>query len=80
MTTLEQLNDVFRHVFDDEDMTVTRATKASDVEDWDSIAHVSLLVSVEKAFRVKFSSSEIASLNDVGALVDLIETKVKAKQ
>jgi len=78
MTTLDRLNDVFREVFDDDNMSVTRATSASTVEGWDSITHVTLMVNVEKAFGIRFSSAQIASLKNVGELVDLIETKTKA--
>jgi len=69
---LNRLNQVFREVFDDEELTVTEKTTAQDVEGWDSLTHVTLLVNVEKVFGVRFSSSEIASLKNVGELIDLI--------
>jgi acyl carrier protein len=69
---LNRLNQVFREVFDDDELTVTEKTTAQDVEGWDSLTHVTLLVNVEKLFGVRFSSSEIASLKNVGELVDLI--------
>jgi acyl carrier protein len=69
---LDRLNQVFREVFDDEELTVTEKTTAQDVEGWDSLTHVTLLVNVEKVFGVRFSSSEIASLKNVGELIDLI--------
>ncbi|NQT40869.1 MAG: acyl carrier protein [Planctomycetes bacterium] len=74
--TLVQLNDVFQEVFDDDELLTTRATTAADVEDWDSLMHVTLIVNVEKEFGVRFLSSEVAGLKSVGELVDLIDSKV----
>jgi acyl carrier protein len=74
---LDQLQDVFRDVFDDDGIEIDRSTTAKDVEGWDSLMHVTLLINVEKSFRVKFSSSEVASLKSVGDLVDLIESRAK---
>jgi acyl carrier protein len=76
-TTLDRINEVFREVFDDEDLEVTWATTARDIEGWDSLMHVTLLVNVEKRFGVRFSSSEVAGLKDVGELADLIESKAR---
>jgi acyl carrier protein len=73
--TLDRLNGVFQQVFDDDELDITRETTAKDVEGWDSLMHVTLLINVEKAFGVKFSSSEVASLKSVGDLADLIEAK-----
>ncbi len=74
--TLDALNEVFREVFDDDDLTVVSETTAKDVDGWDSMMHVRLLLNVEKAFGVKFSFSEMAALKDVGALVALIDSKL----
>ena len=75
--TLDRLNGVFQQVFDDDELEVSRESTAKDVEGWDSLMHVTLLINVEKAFGVKFSSSEVASLKSVGDLVDLIEARKK---
>ncbi|MCA1686007.1 MAG: acyl carrier protein [Planctomycetia bacterium] len=69
---LPRLNQVFQDVFDDDEITVSRATTAKDIDGWDSLMHVTLLVNVEKAFGVKFSSTEVAGLKSVGELEDLI--------
>jgi acyl carrier protein len=69
---LNRLTQVFHDVFDDDDLTIGPETTAQDVEGWDSLKHVTLMVNVEKAFGVRFSSSEIATLKNVGELVDLI--------
>ena len=70
-----RLNEVFRDVFDDEGLTVADTTTASDVEGWDSLAHVNLIVAVERAFGVSFTTKEIGGLGNVGDIVRLIETK-----
>ena len=72
---LEQLSDVFRDVFDDEDLVITRSTSATDIENWDSLTHVTLIIATEKRFGIRFSSTEVAGLQNVGELVDLIEKK-----
>jgi acyl carrier protein len=76
---LPRLNEVFRNVFDDDEIDVTRETTAKDVEGWDSLMHVTLIVNVEKAFGIKFTSSEVASLKSVGDLVDLIDARALPK-
>ncbi len=75
---MERLNRVFQQVFDDDELQISRQTSAKDVEGWDSLMHVTLIVNVEKAFHVKFSSSEVAALKDVGDLLDLIDARTPA--
>jgi acyl carrier protein len=82
MTTdsiLEQLQSVFRDVFDDDELTINRDSSAEDVDGWDSLMHVSLMINVERVFGVKFSTTQVASLKDVGELIDLIESRRAAK-
>jgi acyl carrier protein len=79
MDTLTQLQDVFRRIFDDEALTISRATTAQDIEAWDSVQNVTLMLDVETEFKVRFSTSEMAYLKHVGDLVDLIEKKQKKK-
>ena len=71
--TMEKINEVFRSVFDDDELTVGRETTAADVEGWDSVMHVTLLINIEKAFGMRFSSSAVASLKSVGELADLVD-------
>jgi len=71
----EILNGVFRDVFDDEDIEVTDTTTSSDIEDWDSLEHINLIVAVEKAFGVKFNVGEIHTMENVGDMVNLIIAK-----
>ena len=77
MDTLTQLQQVFRNIFDDDALTVTRESTAQDIEAWDSVQNVTLMLEVETDFGVRFSTSEMAYLKNVGDLVDLIERKLK---
>lgn len=72
----EQLNVIFQDVFDDDDITVEDSTSAKDVSGWDSMAHINLVVGVEQEFNIKFKTSEVAQLGNVGEFVDLIQTKL----
>lgn len=69
------LNEVFRDVFDDEDITVTEATTADDIEDWDSLEHINLIVATEKKFGIKFTMSEVTGMKNVGEMADIIEQR-----
>jgi acyl carrier protein len=73
MTTIEQLNQVFRRVFDDASLAVAAETTANDVPGWDSLSHVNLIVAVEQTFKVKFSTKELLALQNVGDLVACID-------
>lgn len=73
--TLHRLKEVFLDVFDDEEIELSRSTTAADVEDWDSLMHVNLVLATERAFAIRFSSTEVAQLVDVGELIDLVEAK-----
>lgn len=70
-----ELTTVFQDVFDDDSLEVTPDLSAKDVDGWDSLTHIRLLLSVEKKFNVKFTTSEIGRLENVGDLVTLIEAK-----
>ena len=70
-----KLTDIFHDLFDDDSIAVTPELTAKDVEGWDSLAHIRLIITIEKAFKVKFSTSEIAKLEKVGDLAALIESR-----
>jgi acyl carrier protein len=74
-TVTKQLTGVFRRVFDVPDLTLTRNMTASDLEDWDSLTHINLIVAAEKEFKIKFTTSEVAKLSNVGDLIDTIAKK-----
>jgi acyl carrier protein len=77
MTTLEQLTPIFREVFDDDGIVLNRKTTADDIDAWDSLSHMNLIVAVELKFRVKFALGELQSLKNVGDLADLVDKKLK---
>lgn len=68
----EKLNEVFRDVFDDESIVVTDTTTANDIEDWDSLEHINLIVAIENKFQIKFKMNEVTGLKNVGEMVDVI--------
>ncbi|MAI19612.1 MAG: acyl carrier protein [Rhodospirillaceae bacterium] len=67
-----RLTDIFHDVFDNDDIELTPDMTAEDVEEWDSLSHIRLIVAAEREFGVSFSSSEVANLENVGQFVDLI--------
>jgi acyl carrier protein len=71
-----QLTSVFHDVFDDDAIEVTPQLTAKDVDGWDSLTHIRLILTVEKAFKIKFSTSEIGKLENVGDLAALIRARV----
>ncbi len=73
----EALRDVFRRVFDEDDLEITDATTAVDVDGWDSMAHVNLILAIEKQFRIKFSSADLVAIQgqDVGGLARIVAAK-----
>jgi acyl carrier protein len=68
------LNQIFEDVFDDE-VQVTPHLSAKDVDGWDSLSHIRLILTIEKKFNIKFSTSEIGKLEEVGDLVALIKER-----
>lgn len=76
MITMEELNAIFRQVFGDPSLVITRATTANDVEDWDSLTHMTLVMVLEKTFKIKFALGELQSLQNVGEMFDLINKKL----
>jgi acyl carrier protein len=76
---IQQLSGIFEDVFDDDSIIVNEDTVAADVDGWDSLAHIRLIVSIEKAFRLRFSAAEIAALQNVGDMAALIQKKLGSK-
>ena len=71
----EKLDQVFQDVFDDESLHVTDETTAADVDGWDSLEHIDLMASVERAFGIRFSMGAITRMKNVGEMADLILEK-----
>jgi len=69
------LQEIFRDLFDDETIIITPELTADDIDDWDSLMHIQLIVEIEKGFNIKFTIGEIAHLKNVGELIDIIRQK-----
>ena len=74
MDRLFALQEVFRQVFDDDGLVVTPNTSRRDVADWDSVAHVKLILSLEEEFGIRFTEDEVSSMQTVGDLLGAVET------
>ena len=73
----ERLTKIFRDVFDDENLVITDATNADDIEDWDSLEQITLVVTIEKEFEIKFNVHEVSGFKNVGEMADAILLKIK---
>jgi acyl carrier protein len=67
---------IFRNVFDDDGLIISNDTTAEDIEDWDSLEHINLIVSMENEFSIKINIKEVSELKNVGDMVDLIMKKI----
>lgn len=73
----DRLDEVFQDVFDDEDIRVDYDTTSDDIEDWDSMEHITLINAVEREFRMKFKVKEVSSMKNVGEMVKIIAVRSK---
>ena len=75
---INRLNTIFREVFEDGSIQVTQEMTANDVEKWDSLSHLAMVIAVEKEFRIKFKLKELVSMKNVGDLINTIVSKTTA--
>jgi acyl carrier protein len=73
---LLEIQDIMRDVLDVDDLVISESTTADDVEEWDSLSHIRLIVAIERKFGFKFKNSEIETLKNVGDLVRLVQSKI----
>ena len=73
----KKLNEVFRDVFDNEDITINDNTTADDIEEWDSLEHISLIAAVEKAFKMRFTMKEVSGMKNVGEMINILCERAK---
>lgn len=79
MEVQERLNEIFCAVFDDDDIRITPEMTANDVDGWDSLSHVNLIVAVENSFGIRFTQKELLTFKNVGNLIGSIENKISEK-
>lgn len=77
MNILNELNSIFVDYFDDESLTLIHSTTADDIEEWDSLAQVGLLVMIEKKFKLEFTVQEVSELKNIGDMCKLISLKLE---
>ena len=76
MDLQDKLNQIFREVFDNEDISITSQMTANDVDGWDSLSHVNLIVAIETRFGIRFSQKELLTFKNVGDLLNSIQGKM----
>ena len=76
MDVKNKLQEIFQDVFDDEDIELFDEMTAADVEDWDSLSHITLIHEIEAAFGIRFTTKEVLSTKNVGEFIALIENKI----
>ena len=73
---MPEIQELFRDVFDDDKIVIKRDSNASNVEEWDSLAHVNLVTAVEQKYKIKFALGELQAMKNVGEMNDLIVRKL----
>lgn len=77
MKIIDELQIIFREIFDDEEIVLSKETKAEDIDDWDSLTHMQLIVEIEKKYNIRFTTGEIKKAANVGEFIEIIESKLQ---
>ena len=77
--TKERIQEAFRDIFDDNSIVLRDDMTAADVENWDSLNHIDMIVAIESEFKIRFTTAEVTSLKNVGELMALVDKKRAAK-
>jgi acyl carrier protein len=72
----EKLNSIFCKVFSNDQILITEDTRADDVDGWDSLAHIKIIIQIEKMFNIRLNAYEVSNLENVGQVIRLIEKKL----
>ena len=73
---LDKLQPIFQDIFEDDELLITVESNADTVEDWDSLAHIVLIFTIEQEFEIKFALGELEAMKNVGDMVELMQTKL----
>jgi len=73
------VQEIFRDIFDKEDLVINDSTTSNDIQGWDSLNHIGIISAAEKEFKIKFALGELSTLNNVGSMLDLIIEKLKTE-
>lgn len=76
LEVFEKLQEIFADVFDDDTIELTDETNSNDIEDWDSLEQINLIVAIEKEFSIKFQMGEVSKIKNVGEMADLILERI----
>lgn len=76
---LKKINDIFKKVFEDKDLAISERTCSEDIEDWDSLAQITLVTEVEDLFGIQFLLEDITKMKDVGDMMDVIERELVSR-
>lgn len=76
MNIKEKLQEVFREVFEDDEIILTEEMTADDIDDWDSLTHMQLIETIETEFGIHFTLQEIMGLSNVGEFLGIVERKI----
>lgn len=74
---LKKVNDIFKEVFEDDSLIITEQTTANDIEDWDSLMHITLISAIEQAFGFKFAMKDVIGMQNVGEMLDILSAVKK---
>jgi acyl carrier protein len=77
-TNIEELREIFRDVFDNPNLVIAENTVAADVEEWDSLNHIQLIVAIEKRYKIRFTFQDIENWKKVGDVIECINSKYKS--
>jgi acyl carrier protein len=73
---LSRVQDIFRDIFDEDNLIIINSTNADDIDEWDSLNHINLVSAIENEFKIRFALGELLSLKDVGTMIDLMMIKI----
>ena len=75
-TTLSEVAEIFKDILDNDKLVITATSSAMDVDEWDSLSHIHIVVALEKKYKIKFTTVEMKNMKNVGDLVQIIESKL----